>query len=197
MSKKSLQIKEQVNALYAEEAKLHPAFFLIGNWRFLFTERQVKVMIARALNWCVTTDKMEIAGYLITYKRLCLVLRHEKADAEKLTKLFPIVLTDSVTAWARDTKPLLDIKSPEKATADDADLFDPILTPYPAIDNYLVWLITGRTVDIPYYDPYLERLKIVTHAAEFCSAGDYLGAEGPVLVTLISSDQAIRVITDN
>jgi hypothetical protein len=180
MTKKPLHhLEEQVDN---KELKLYPAFFFIGNWRFLFTERQGKVMIARALNWCVKTDKMEIAGYLITYKRLCIVLRHEKPDAEKLMKIFSDVLTNTVTTQTRDTKPPLDIKNPGKLIPDDADLFNPILKAYQAIDYYLVRLITGRPVDIPYYDPYLERLKIVTHAAEFCSVADYLGAKGPVLV---------------
>jgi hypothetical protein len=138
---------------------------------------------------------MQIAGYFITYKRLCIVLENDKPEVDKQIRLFLNMLAKCVKKFTGDSNTFFDIEDIEKVIFTDADLLGEVLKEYQAIDDYLVRLITGRPVNIPYYDPYLERLKIITHAADFCSVADYLGAESPVLVKLIERDCIVNYIT--
>jgi hypothetical protein len=51
------------------------------------------------------------------------------------------------------------------------------------VNDYMTMLLTGRTVDLPYYNPHLTILKDKIRKSDFCSAIDYSGGEGPVVIT--------------
>jgi hypothetical protein len=54
---------------------------------------------------------------------------------------------------------------------------------HPMPNYWLAKLITGRTVEMVYYDPWLARIKDFIHHHPFCSVIDYAGGVGPVMIT--------------
>jgi hypothetical protein len=64
-------------------------------------------------------------------------------------------------------------------------IHEPLFELYPLKNNHLIQLITGKKVELPYFDRELENLKFMIAHHTFCSAIDYSGALGPVDVTLL------------
>jgi hypothetical protein len=167
---------------------IHTVFLLIGPWKKLFPHQQCGIIIAQALNNCACTGAMNIAGYLITKRRVCLVLEIDKEDINRTLMMFYDCVKKEIhqyREWIRSMEVTTNDKS-KLITIDEstANLF----TRYPLVNDQLVKLITGRQVNLRYYDPHLERLKDRLHNYNFCSAKDYSGAQGPVIVKLLSRD---------
>ncbi|WP_158992510.1 hypothetical protein [Mucilaginibacter sp. L196] len=154
-------------------ATLYPITLTMGKWREGFTQEQRKLIIAEALNYCTYNHGLNIAGYLINNTRLHLVLKINKADIHRMLNLFYDSVGREVSKY-RSTIKHIDFETAEKQ----------LFIRHSTVNDSLVRLITGKQVDLGYYDPQLARLKDNINSSDFCSAIDYTGAIGPVIVKL-------------
>jgi len=160
---------------------LFPIALIPGDWKDEFSEYEYNVMIAEALNYCVYNEEMDISGYLLTKHRLYLVLKTEYVHINSVLLHFYDRLRKEIQHAQRIKKEIEKaLRHPEAALEKPA-----LFVRYPLQNPYLVKLITGRKVELPYYDAQLQRLKAEVNKASFCSAIDYTGAKGPVVVTLL------------
>ena len=159
----------------------------IGDWKMLFTEQEYKVLIAETLNVCLHEHefKHSIVGYLITKRRVCLVLKmHYRHIPKMLDFFYDSVKRKVIDRFERMKKTFLK-RTMQHGSMEMNDLFDDLFEQFPLENDSLVRLITGREVELPYYNPHLARLKDRIRNYNFCSAIDYSGAKSPVLVTLL------------
>jgi hypothetical protein len=144
--------------------------------------------------------RLYITGYLITRQMVHLVLdSEEQLTSEEQENIFR-ELTESLNLKieeaiermrGRDNLMVPGINIAEdQEEEDDEDELPAIAMPFrhliqaPPLTNYLlVKLITGSKVELPYYSIQLARLKDSIRNYPFCSAIDYGGAKGPVLIT--------------
>jgi len=164
---------------------LFPIALVSGDWKDEFSEYEYSVMIAEALNYCVYNEEMNISGYLLTRRRLYLVLKTEYVHINSVLLHFYDKLRKEIQHAQRIKKEIEKALKHPEATLEKPALF----VRYPLQNEYLVKLITGRKVELPYSDPHLQRLKDEINKANFCSAIDYTGAKGPVVVTLLKQDE--------
>lgn len=189
MSKKdTTAIPQHVEKKPAKKEQLIPLTLVMCDWKNDFPGHQCKVMIAEALNYCVYNEGMEISGYLITRRRLCLVLLADPAHVHNLLRLFYKELRKEIL---RHTHLL---RNPGLTTAQRIEVVEeekqaPLFILYRLQNYMLVALITGQQVDLPYYSPYLARLQDKISIQNFCSAVDYSGAKSPVVVTMLNNKQ--------
>ncbi len=155
-----------------EVTSMYAVSLMMGGWKDAFSDQRLKILLAEALNYCSCYEGLVINGYLITTRRLCLVLDTHKTDKEYVLLRFFECLRRLIR------------ESPEINTG-----FDPenagLFRLYPLSNEHLIKLLTGRPVVLPYYDKNLERLKDRIIHADFCSAIDYSGAKGPVILHLL------------
>ncbi|HWY37769.1 MAG TPA: hypothetical protein VNY73_04375 [Bacteroidia bacterium] len=154
----------------------------IGEWKNNFSEYHYKLLIARALNECVHNERMNIAGYLITKRRVCLVLRIEPGRLDKMLEAFYGRVRKELRVHEERMNLLYPGNRASKANMIPEELYVNPFKKYPLLNDYLVKLITGQKVELPYYNPHLARLKDHIHHYNFCSAIDHAGATGPVIV---------------
>lgn len=145
-----------------------------GKWKKLFRNGYYKTLIAEALNSTVYRGEFRnsIIGYLISERRLCLVLRTEYKKVHRMLNVFYSKLKEEIER---------SLEEAGKSTEPLRNLF----TEYELKNTQLIKLITGRKVILPYTDPQLERLKARIRNYPFCSAIDYRGGESPVLVKVM------------
>ena len=168
----------------SKKEQLVPMTLLPGDWRKDFTELECQVMIAEALNTCVYNDDMKIAGYLITRRRLCLILLADPAHVAEQLQQFYKELRKEIAHRLQRRKNIHDLIF-EKQELTAVDKHAALFIKFPMQNYMLVSLLTGRKVELPYYSPYLARLQDRVNAQNFCSAMDYTGAKSPVMVTLL------------
>ena len=159
----------------------------IGKWNKLFRPVYYKTLIAEALNKtvCKGEFKNTIAGYLISNRRLCLVLKIEQKKTGQMLQIFYARVRDEIRKHL-DTMDRPRLKSfLESEQVSFGDIAEGLFKEYELKNKPLIKLITGRKVELPYYDPQLKRLKDHIKDYPFCSAIDYLGGEGPVLVKVM------------
>jgi len=169
----------------------NPVFLKMGAWRHLFSEHQRKIIIAEALNTGINDEKLSIAGYLITEWSVCLVFMAPKKQLHKTLSFFYEYVKKEIAKYHNEVEgPGLRIYN-----ADDPFITimkpDGLFEPYTEGSDYLVRLITGRAVKQLYYDPHVARLREIVNNEHFCSAIDYSGAMGPVMVKLRYHDDLI------
>lgn len=164
----------------------HKTALKIGNWKNNFDLNYTNTIIAIALNHCCKYHDLIINGYLITASSLYLVVKtHEKSIDTILNKI-----EDRINLLLKDDKRTLKNKKYNiDFILDHEDVFfeiqEPLFKVYPLKNEHLIPLITGKKIELPYYDRRLEALKKLIHHHPFCSAIDYSGAIGPVNVTLL------------
>jgi len=167
-----------------EHHSANPVFLKMGAWRHLFSEHQRKIIIAEALNTGINDEKLSISGYLITGWSVCLVLMTHKKQLHKILEFFDEYVRKEIAKYHRE----LEEHNLRIYHEDDPFLSvmhkDELFEPYMEENDYLVRLITGREVKQLYYDPHVARLKDIVNNERFCSAIDYSGAMGPVMVKL-------------
>lgn len=159
----------------------------IGKWKKLFRPVYYKTLIAEALNKtiCKGEFKNTITGYLISDRRLCLVLKTDQKKIRKQLEIFYAGVREEIRKQldAIDRTELKAFLKKEQVSFED--IAEGLFTEYELKNKQLIKLITGRKVELPYYDPQLQRLKDQIHDYPFCSAIDYLGGESPVLVKVM------------
>ena len=158
----------------------------IGHWKNAFTEQQCKVMIAESLNLTVSESEFRhsITGYLITRRRVCLVLRIDPRRVRKMLHFFYEAMKKKIEGYSGIEHKIIPVDHSKRDHEESKQLQEPLFEEFPMLNHLLVKLITGKTVVLPYYSPHLERLKERIRNYPFCSAIDYSGAKSPVLVTV-------------
>jgi hypothetical protein len=151
----------------------------IGVWRKYIPEQQIKLIIAEALSYCVSFEDLIIKGYLISSKKVYLVLKcEEKKIAPVFFTFYHEVRKGIRIEWQKLKLPHHFNEDKKEITLED--LFKNIFSVHHFMNYELHKLITGHDIEFIYYDPQLARLKEFIHNYNFCSAIDYSGAEGPV-----------------
>ncbi|PCI96276.1 MAG: hypothetical protein COB15_10930 [Flavobacteriales bacterium] len=145
-----------------EKLELH-----IGKWSSGFSEQEIKIIIAVALNNCVHHKSLKIIGYLLTSEKIFLIVTGSRKHVDDVLTAFNKEIAQAIT---------------EMRNSDKIDL-DDLYEEHPFTNQYLIQLITGQKIELRYYNAEVERLKDKVSNANFCSAMDYAGAKGPVLVT--------------
>ncbi|MEN2399208.1 hypothetical protein GKZ90_0005435 [Flavobacterium sp. MC2016-06] len=164
----------------------HNAVLKIGDWKNNFDLNYRNSIIAIALNHCCKHNDLIINGYLITTNNLYLVAKSN----EKLLDAILNKLEHQINHLLKlDHKAIHKKKFNIDFIIDDEETFyeiqEPLFKIYPLKDDYLITLITGKKVTLPYFDRRLEDLKSMIQNHPFCSAIDYSGAIGPVYMTLL------------
>ena len=81
---------EQYDELIKKIGLFSPTYNLllhIGKWRKLVPDERRKIIIAEALNRCMCSKRFMIVGYLITERRVCLILDRKKTKLKKGLRL--------------------------------------------------------------------------------------------------------------
>lgn len=156
-------------------------------WKKEFTVHECKVMIAEALNYCVYHHHMKIAGYLITGRRLCLVLQIDPQQADEMLRHFYKELRKEILLRLQRRSRIEE--QLQQLTEAESEKYSPLFIKIPLQNYMLLRLITGRRMELPYYSPYLARLENRISHENFCSAVDYTGAKGPVVVKLLKAGE--------
>lgn len=178
------------------------SFFLkTGHWRHLFEETKCNWIIAKALNDWVEEEEenfreskiisFELVGYLITGRKLGLVLKIKKKELRPALRRFYEFLNERIADNLKNREEELQdvLNDDTSSNVQFHNLFEKKMPMSP----YLVKLITGREVRIPYYDPHLARLEKNIRHYNFCSAIDYSQAIGPVKIKLFSKEELDRL----
>lgn len=158
----------------------------IGEWKKVFRPAFYKTLIAVSLNYTVHKGEFRhmIVGYLITDRRVCLVLYTEQKRVRRMLDQFYRCVHDEIH------------RSLEMAdTAERGYFFSEItgfenehgklFTEYELRDIYLIRLLTGRKANVLYPDARVLRLKERLRNYPFCSVINYKGGESPVLVRVL------------
>lgn len=158
----------------------------IGDWKKIFRPAFYKTLIAVSLNYTVHKGEFRhmIVGYLITDRRVCLVLYTEHKKVRRMLDHFYRCLHDEIH------------RSLEMADAPERDYFlseitgfenahGKLFTEYELRDIYLIRLLTGREPNVLYPDARVLRLKERLRNYPFCSVINYNGGESPVLVRVL------------
>lgn len=158
------------------EIKVTLCFFSLemGNWTNQFEDEEVRVILAKTLNSVIhKLGRDVVVGYLITCKRLFLVLQIEKKHIDKFITVFHKKLKKEIKHFNHEGV----------INMNCSKLF--ILKKPDIINEYLIQLLTGRQPQIKYDDTKLDRQKKYIKNHPFCSAIDYSGAKGPVRIKLL------------
>lgn len=154
----------------------HSQLLVMGSWRKDIPQEQRNIIIAEALNSCSVDKNFNVLGYLITNRRVFLIGSSETTPFQKILQHFYKKVALGILNYINATR-----LYHEEATI-ELEYLDPLFSEYPFYNVYIRRLITGKKVEIPYYDPHLERLKDYIYASNYCSALDYEGGKSPVIV---------------
>jgi len=154
----------------------HSRLLVMNSWRLDIPEEHRNIIIANALNNCVLYKSLNLVGYLITSRRLFIIGASENTPFQEILYYFYRCVETGIAEYKKM------INDYDDAYHLEHHVHHKLFTPYPFLNDYIRALITGKEVHIGYYDPYLERLKHYIHNHNYCSALDYSGAKGPVIV---------------
>lgn len=188
MAKRLAQHKPPAPVVAATKHNIQQLMLVTGDWHKRFAEGDVEATIAEALQYCVHNDGMVVLGYCISYTNVCLVLyAHKRSVQNILTKFYSSVRAILVRKEG--------VFMEETTVADTGDEWQTVMevsvgrlfkrSDY--VDEYLVKLITGKKINLPYYDPALARLERKLRHYTWCSVIDYEGGKGPVKVSLMGT----------
>ena len=201
MGKQKEKIKIEITEKSVQQQKpgkpLVPLTLIIGRWKKELDDRKCKLLIADALNQTVLQKEFEhsIAGYLITSRRVCLVLHLEPLQVRKMLNVFYDQVRHLLDAhWNEYDNQFKKNFWPDHGhhEAGDGKLF----IEAPLVNFNLIDLLLGRNIDTIYYDKHKERLKERIRNYPFCSAIDYSGAVSPVIVSKVRKDMTGKEKTE-
>ncbi|KQC01771.1 hypothetical protein [Pedobacter sp. Hv1] len=157
----------------------------LGGWKELFEADQCKLIIARALNKCTWYGELILNGYLITNSSVYLLIKIEEEKLDEMLTAIYEYLKMEVTAHHVEVKQL-DLDGHYHIDNYRTEmLLLHLFEIYALYDEDLIKLMTGKSINLPYTSPTIEKLKKKVHTAQYCSAIDYTGAKSPVIVQLI------------
>ncbi|AXG69249.1 hypothetical protein KORDIASMS9_01469 [Kordia sp. SMS9] len=161
--------------------KKHAQLLVMHSWRKDIPQDQRNIIIAEALNSCTVEKNFNIIGYLITNRRVFLIGSSETTSFQKILQYF----YEQVAVGIINYKNMM--HHYHKEAHIELEHVDKLFTEYPFYNEYIRRLITGKTVELPYYDPHLERLETYINGYNYCSALDYEGGKSPVIVATNST----------
>ncbi len=153
----------------------HHLILVMKSWIRDVQQDKRNILIAEALNYCVYHDFFKIKGYLITEKRLCLIVTTAYTTLQKALEVFAVEL---------DKKIYVTEHHKEVKLIDTSYIFQKLFFSVPLYNPYIIKLITGKQIRLPYYEPNVVKLEKMIHDYNYCSAIDYRGAVGPVVVEI-------------
>jgi len=178
------------------EDELQTICLNIGPWRKLFPAGQSELMIARALNNCINEGELVVNGYLINHEALWLVIPANTNDIDRIDAMLQDRIRKNIQLHFGKERQL-QYKAKDAINHEKNNKkVDSLFTRNPFINQDLVKLITGKIIELPYYDRHLAKLKAIINRSKFCSAIDYAGVEGPVIVTLIEDEPEDGIIEE-
>lgn len=154
----------------------HSQLLVMNSWRHEIPHEQRNIIIANALNQCTNDKGFDVLGYLITQRRIFLIGSSEITPFQEILQYFYYQVSTGIAVYLKDHHQY--DNAHHLAHHSDHQLF----TKYPFYNDHLRSLITGKQVELPYYDPNLARLKAYIHSQNYCSALDYAGGKSPVIV---------------
>jgi hypothetical protein len=169
----------------AEEVNM---LFYMGVWKKYFTEHQVKLIIAEALTYCVKFEQVMIKGYLITNRKLCVIWICEEEQLSVVLFTFYKQVRKGIREQWHKLKKREAVLSDSKKEIEVEELLNTLFYESSFKNDWVLQLITGKKIELPYNNPDLERLKDYIAHSNFCSAIDYLGGVGPVKMTKNKKD---------
>ncbi|HEU4716471.1 MAG TPA: hypothetical protein VFU15_01505 [Bacteroidia bacterium] len=177
--------------LHTEKKHPHPETnvqLAIGEWRELFTESEYKLIIAESLNETVVTRGFHtiLNGYLITKRRVCLVLHGDREKAQAMLDVFYRNVKKQLLRRLHAKPAEMQKEIIHRLALEGHEGHRHLFREFPLYNYVLVRLITGRPAGVLYYSPHVERLKERIRNYPYCSAIDYSGAKGPVIVTTVN-----------
>jgi hypothetical protein len=179
MAKRTTIKVSDKSTMTGKESPVCSALLIMGSWKNSFTDIQSNIIIAEALNTCNYDKVFKLSGYMISQKRVFLVLKLQQDDLHSKMLMF----NQHLLAEIRKQLVFISSQVPEMTAQ---DLLQPdlkkLFRQYILKDQSLIRLLTGERVELPYYDPKLERLKHQVNSNPFCSVIDYSGAKGPVVI---------------
>jgi hypothetical protein len=183
VKKSNMEPVTEVNIVVNSAPAIQTIRLEIGLWKQLFVDEQNKLMIAKALNYCVYKG-LHIAGYLITENNVYLVLRIDTESLIRMLNMFDDTLRKEIKQHQEYIR-----NHANHHRSDDrfktGESFIGLFVKHRLYNYKLIQLITGQPVDIPYHDPHLVWLKKRLRSSDFCSVIDYSGAKGPVEISRI------------
>lgn len=187
MKEKTSDIKNQKKATVVEldDSKKHLTYNLIlimGVWRKIFTHSIRNILISKALNHCVRKDGLVINGYWITNQRIYLIVKCRKYTIKHTLEKFAKRLNRELKKYLRyKVNPCKSLKKRKRFLHKKYHWklhFEECILR----DENIIKLLTGQKVQQKYYSPYVAQLEELIENYNYCSALDYTGAEGPVIV---------------
>lgn len=158
----------------------------LGSWKKHYDFNYRNKIIALTLNHFIKKNELVIHGYLITGSSIFLVAKTDHRSFEEVIERIELHIALLLKKY--DNKFSNSISKTD-FMLDIEDIFQTVHQPLfkikPLQNYYLIKLITGIKIEIPYLDPELEYLKLLIKNHPFCSSVDYSGAIGPVEVTLL------------
>jgi hypothetical protein len=183
----SVKNKKETNPENHIDFPGHALSLKIGSWKAFFSNSQNKILIARALNQITCDGHLNIKGYLITDRRLYLVLRMELEHIDHALNLFYDALKKEIKQhlnWVESMERHWHFKK----QPDPEELWKHLFIRHLLLDFDFIDAISYKKhpesyyLNPPYYNPRLLRLVKKVRKYDFCSAIDYSGACGPVFL---------------
>ncbi len=163
-----------------DKRKYVELLLFLGPWKRLVPPYWSKVIIAKALNKCDRKHGLRIKGYIITHRKIGLVLDNEKEEVEHILEEFKKYVYKQIKRHLNeeDDSPEDLVNFTLKGISKSKGLFRRTQL----FNDHLVNMLMDKPLKIDYYSPHLARLKDYLHRYDFCSVQDYRGAKGPVKV---------------
>lgn len=155
------------------------------DWKKLVPVAIREVVLAKALNRWSHKHKTPIYGYLITKRRLILMLPKETKNHPNHLHEFYKIVAEELKHYFKSEKKLNYelIHGGVAKHSEGSHLFHQKLV----YDDILNRLLTGKSINKAYYNAHNARLQDKIRNYNYCSAIDYSGAKGPVHVTKLRS----------
>lgn len=165
---------------------MHLVELKLGSWKKNYDFNYRNTVIAMTLNHFIKENELVINGYLITTKSLFLVAKIEHRSFQEIMERMELHIALLLKKYdSKFTGSIFKVDFLSDIENIFQTVHQPLFKIKPLQNHYLIKLITGRKIDIPYLDPELEYLKRLIKNHPFCSSIDYSGALGPVEVTLL------------
>ncbi|WP_323789895.1 hypothetical protein [Psychroserpens sp.] len=160
------------NNLEYGNRRLFYTTLVIGNWRKQIPHYYRRIIIANALNTSVKDKKFNIYGYLITSKRVFLILGCNPSKIENKLESLEKNLSLEIEHYH------IKIETNHNRSHDDdykvkKFVFGVLFEMYPLYNESLVRLLTGRKPKISYYDSQTAKMEDIIQNYEFSSVLDY------------------------
>ena len=154
-----------------------------GEWSKLVGEKQTKVIIAVALNYypSLLGSEVKIFAYTLISNNLYLVARGSDGDIYSFLPDFYELVQIGIQDFFSELQEQK-VHFREQVSLDKITQVNNLFTEHRFRNNFLLSLIIGQKISLPYFDPKYNKLQHKIQTSNFSSAVDYSGAKGPVII---------------